>query len=536
MKSELRSRWRDSGFADRIYSVLNIFLKETPLWKIGAITVLAGLILFLSLYDISAYPSPDALPGYIDDAQHLLASRDLALTGKYDFGPALGLTVFLPVAGAMRIFGASTLVGHLVMVVYLLVNLVLFYSLVRYLGNWKVAVIATLIYVIAPGINVIYLGRRVMGEVPAVAFTLGSILAWFKALGETNPRARVWKLLLSGFMLGMAIVTKNQFLMMVPAWLAVWGLNWLYYRQARHVDFFLPVFFAGVVILVFYGAQFYFLPNGQLLAAKGLSQWTDASSRGLLTFSAIQAKISLRAMSDYTALFGLALPSLLYAALRSVPRSGEGLRWSLLFLSGTGWLAWFILLSVGWYRYAFPGLTFSAIFVAFFFYDATGGFNLSLKKLTGLRSGQWDIILVGRTVLIGFLLMVVSRSVIGRVQDTLTKGCDSHIRMADYIAQNVPAGDVVETYNPEICWLSGHACHLPPGPAQDAIIRYVYYKGPPPYLKYPLQAPYLLLGYPSFASGLYNLDEVAHEYYLEVSMVGEVNYCRYDLYHTKSIN
>ncbi len=501
-----------------------------------ALLALACLTVFFSFYNLTMYPAPDSMPGYIDDAMHLLAAERIAFNGQYDFGPAVGPTLLLPIAMVMRIFGPSHFPAHVVMAVILLLNVGAFYALVRQLSDWKVSWVATVLYVVSPGTYVVYLGRRVMGEVPAVLFLMAGLLIWFKALVEPQQNRRWIRLALAGILLGLGILTKNQLFLVVPVAFLIWLLDRLYYRQAKNSD---PAFLivpALAIVACWYIIEWFLLPNGQELAARNLFQWADAPTRGIFTFSPRQMSAALYLLTDRNMLYGFALPGVLYAGFRSLQRSKEGLRWAILFAVTAVWLVWFTFFSIGWYRYAFPAITLSTIFVACFFGDLTGGYRLRAREfVAGVRFRNWNPVPVVQAVFIAFLLIATARGAAGRWRDIVDTTSTSHEQMADYIVKHVPGDDVIETFDPEICFLSRHTCSLPSGAMQDAIIRYVWYGGPAPSTFYRPHAPYLLVGYPTAMSGLYDMQAIRRDYELEVSF--GVDYpARYDLYRKKTTN
>ncbi len=52
-----------------------------------------------------------------------------------------------------------------------------------------------------------------LGEVPGLAFMAGGFLLWFVRW----RRARWWELLLAGLLLGLSVVTKYQYLLVLGA-------------------------------------------------------------------------------------------------------------------------------------------------------------------------------------------------------------------------------------------------------------------------------------------------------------------------------
>ncbi len=128
--------------------------------------------------------------------------------------------------------------------------------------------------------------------------------------------------------------------------------------------------------------------------------------------------------------------------------------------------------------------------------------------------------------------MLGMRGMVGRLKEVVIPGCNTHLLMTQFIEQHMPANAVIETYDPEVCYLSGHACHLPPGPVQDAVVRYVWYGGIQPSTIYPPTAPYILVGITGYYSGLYDLNVINQQYNL-VASYGTNYPCRLDLFQAK---
>ena len=124
-------------------------------WRALWTAILVVIVLFLAFYDLEYFP-----PTWFDEGVHLLVAQTLALEGKYRFGPAVGPTVFFPIAAAFRLAGVELLPARAVMAGYLLLCVAAFYALARYLGGWKVATAGTLLFVSSPGVNLLRWGRQ----------------------------------------------------------------------------------------------------------------------------------------------------------------------------------------------------------------------------------------------------------------------------------------------------------------------------------------------------------------------------------------
>jgi len=490
---------------------------------------LFSFIVFLALYRLDIYPSTS-----FDEGVHLLAAKKLALEGKYRFGPALGPTVFFPVAVALRLAGVELLPARLVMAGYLLLCVLAFYVLVRYLSGWKVASVGLLLLVSSPGVNLLFWGRQVLGEVPALFFCLLGILIWFKALEEKRQNPRREKLLLGGLVLGLAILTKNQLILLLPAFFLLWLADRLYYHQLNHLDFGLPIASAMVSVTAWYVGLRLFSSVGNQLTTDNIEQWSNALNRGILVFSLERAQDALKFLTSQDTFYAWVLPGVVYAIILSLHRSKEGLRWALLLVITMIWFGWFTLFSVGWPRYAFLALALVSIFISRLFYDLTDSYSLPVQALLAkIRAEQWDAMLVGKFALLTLLLVIVLRPLQARFTEVVTYTDNSSQQISTYIVNHLPEGAEIETYEPEICFLTGYDCHLPPSQIMDLSIRYVWYHASPPSDYYNFKehgSPYLLIGNFGRWVHLYDQQIIKQNYILLVSIGG------YELYQIKQVS
>jgi hypothetical protein len=508
-------------------SLLREDAMKTLTWTNALLLLLFLLLFFMAIYRLDTYP-----PVAFDEGVHLIVAQKLALGGKYRFGPAVGPTVFYPIALAFRAGGVGLLPARVVMAGYLLLCAAVFYALTRYLAGWKAAAIGTLLLMVSPGANLLFWGRQVIGEVPAALFFLAGTLTWFKTLGETRPGRRRGKLILAGIFFGLAIITKNQFLLWLPAWCLLWALDRLYYRQLSHTDTALPLASTMVCVAAWYLGQRLFLSAGSELAAANVKEWSNAVNRGMFTLSLQRMMDGVKLLTSQDALYAWGLPAALYAALLSLRRSQEGVRWGWLTLATLVWLGWFVGVSVAWPRYAFLALVITTLFAAKLFHDLTAGYHIPVRAVVEkMRSGKWDTHLATRIALMALLLILILRPLQGRLGEIISRQDRTPQQMAAYIIGHLPQGAQIETYEPEVCFLSGYSCHMPPSEVMDASIRYVWYGDQPPSEYYHLQdlnAPYLLIGDFGRLVHAYDPDVVQRNYELETT-IGS-----YELYRAKA--
>ena len=205
---------------------------RTVLPEIG----IAALLCFFALRELGTFPAPWADEGLFVTVAKMMATGKgyaLPLLDQIWYAPYflnVGPPLIVPSAISMMLFGISMEAARLPMVLWLAAATCLTYALTRRLFGRTEARWATLLLItLSAFINT---GKPVLGEIPAMAFTLLGLLAllW--------PRG--WKRTLgAGIAFGFAFLTKITFGILLPAlgvaWLiALWKRDW---KEARDITF-----------------------------------------------------------------------------------------------------------------------------------------------------------------------------------------------------------------------------------------------------------------------------------------------------------
>lgn len=491
--------------------------------------VAAAAVVFLAVYRLADYPTT-----WFDEGSHLHVPKALLNLGVYAdyssdglryFGPTLGVgpTVMLPIAAMFKIFGIGLLQARVVIVAYLLVALYLFYRLARTFDNATVAGLALAFLVSSRSIALLETGRQVLGEVPALCFLLAGFLVWFSGWDGRKDR-----LVIAGLLFGAAVITKYQILLAIaPALAAGLALNHAYYRGAITRVFVWPACVAVAVfgfwqlILVVYLGPQSSLQNFAALRA--------ATAGAATVFSLPLMKRGMGELLAFKTFGGSLAIGLLYAALLSFPKTRKAQQWNALLLFAVMTLAWYVLASVSWLRYAFAGLAIATLFVGKFFADL-----LQFLRTSSLEEASFDA--PGSEFVRGSLITVVAMWVALIVAPSLTVTArpiiappvNAPAEMAAYLSREISTIPVIETWEPELGFLTSHNYHYPPTGTLNAAVRYIWSGGPAPRLQYhPLERerpPYVVVG--SFARwvDLYPADVLERDY-RRITSIGA-----YDLY------
>lgn len=488
---------------------------HTGAWVKWALAAGATLfVLFLFFYNLTDYPKT-----WFDEGSHLHVPKALVTMGVYadysseglrHYGPTIGVgpTVMLPVAGAFQLFGVGMLQARLVMVLYLAAATALMFLLARHLLGTRAAVVATALLLVMPAVNMVEYGRQVLGEVPGLAFMAGSFLFWFVRW----RRARWWELILVGALLGLSVVTKYQYLLVLGATLLLaWGMNLLWFKLPQRL-FLTP----GIVTAVFFGAWqlFTLVYLGPATIGENLASLREFTAGAAAVFSLDLMQRSLGELFSAKSFLWTLFPALAYSAwwlLRpNLTQQGETAtsiaprpsplapaekrqQLAILYLLVVINLLWYVVASVSWLRYAFVGLAFSAYFVALTFSDLTANFSVT-RLWDAARSGRRLVGYGGLALLLLLAAMFIAPA--ARLSWWIaTAPPDDSAQMARVMNAAVPLDALVETWEPQMGFLTDHRYHYPPQLLLNRTVRQVWMGETP-------------------VSELYDFTELAPEYVL----------------------
>jgi 4-amino-4-deoxy-L-arabinose transferase-like glycosyltransferase len=442
--------------------------------------ILGGLIV-LSLA-LGLINLPYAPRTWFDEGSHLHVPKTLVQYGVYAdissegfryYGPTVGVgpTVMLPIAGLFKLVGIGLLQGRIVIVGYLLLALCAGYLLARRLHGPWIALLVVGLLLASRTLRyegLVEYGRQVLGEVPGVAFLLLGALAWIKALDDRRPSAITSKAapamslysILAGLAFGLALVTKNQFVLIVPPTLLLLALlDWRYYRLASWWFRLVPLAIACACFGLWMLVQLQFLGPGSF--ASNLALTRKAAGGAIFVFDLEATRRALVYLVQ--AYGGLLLPALAYGLWRCRARTAQALAELLIVLLATLWLCWY-LVSLGWPRYAFPALVFGSIAVARLLFDLFAW----LRKRQPLAA--WALACYTAAVLLLPLSLTIRN---------IFSPDDSAQRMAAYLISSIPTTTIIETWEPELGVLTDHRYHYPPIELLDEAVRNTWLDGPP---------------------------------------------------------
>lgn len=485
------------------------------------------IVYFFAFHNLTRFPAP-----WFDSGSHLHVPKTIAKYGVYAdissegfryYGPTIGVgpTVMLPVAGIFKLFDIGLLQARMIIVLYLLAAVYTFHRLVEHLAGKWAAWAALALVLSSRSVLFLQYGRQLLGEVPGIFFIFLALYLWFSKWGENS-----WKrLVMIGLCFGLAMITKYQYLLFIaPTLILSWFLDIFYYKTSSHRNYLIPGIIAAGSFGIWQLLTLQYL--GPSTAIENLALLRASAEGAAFNFNLTQLDANFGELTSRSVYLGALFPALIYGFFISAPRTREAQKWSVIFLLIALNLVWFVVASIGWVRYAFLGLALSSIFIARFFLDITDGFKFDWS--TGWFHSLFDIPNASKLALTLWFLAIVMIPMSRIVMDIARPEPPYAMQMSEYLNKNVPQDAVIETWDPEMGFLTDHNYHYPPNALLAVAIDQVYYFGEPVQDRYDFvqteHPDYLLAGEFSKWTDIYPLDDLSGEYELVQS------FGVYDLY------
>jgi hypothetical protein len=154
----------------------------------------------------------------------------------------------------------------------------------------------------------------------------------------------------------------------------------------------------------------------------------------------------------------------------------EIVRLALLLFTGA-WMAWFVLLSVGWPRYLFPAVFVGSIFTGALFYELTDHFNfgsLLFRASAALRQRCFDRRYGGALLAVLIIAATVPLTVRTVYRGYMVDTSDGLLQAAHFLNTATPADTLIETYESEFFFVLERRYHYPPDQLHVELNRRTY--------------------------------------------------------------
>jgi Dolichyl-phosphate-mannose-protein mannosyltransferase len=508
-------------------------------WERLVVTSLLIAAPFLAFYNLEYNPRP-----WHDEGAALSVAKTLAEDGVYaaknsdgyqTFGPvqSVGPTVLLPIALSFRLFGVGLLQGRVVASLYLLITGVLFYLLGREFFGRRAALIAIILLYGSPAAAFLKQGRQALGEVPALGFLLAAWLVWMRT-DETSRRGRS---LLVGLLLGLAMVTKTQYIAMGLVALAIMmALDLVYYRQGNAGRLVIVGWIALACVAVWQGWQYVYFGRETFFDNLAKLRQLAASTTGFradLTLNSI--KFLFGADSGHFYYFW-GIPALMYAGLLGLRRTQVGFGIGFLVIFASLWLAYYLFWGLPWTAYSFVPATISALFVGKLGDDLIGNWSVPVSSLwSELRRGQ-PAQAVATVAIFAVLSITAAYALQAQIRTDVLNRDTAPQQTAAFLNQVVDKDAVIETWERELAILTDHKYHFPDQSLLAQTHAMIYHGTPGNYVlgkDYLLarRPKYLVLGWFARWMKLYDTDFLA-EHGCLLNTIGQ-DEARYDIYELK---
>lgn len=435
---------------------------RTALRSHAALIVLGALVLVLGVWHLDRYPRT-----WFDEGSYLAVSESISERGLYasesadgtlDYAPVIGVgpTVLLPAAGVIALEGTDLGAVRLVTVVYLLGASIALYLITRRLFGQLAAVLGAITLLVTPSLDWVATGRQLLGEVPALFFLLiGGVLAYrVRGTGQT---------LLAGTALGLTMITKGQYTLVLPAAIiAICIVDQLTDRH-RPWRWYATILVASCAIYATWVLTLLsIIGSGNLIENMRLLR--QSSGGALLVFDLGRMAAAWKLLLGPSSLC-LVAPSTI-AGLVAWWKSEGQRRWAImaLLIFQSAWLGWFATASIAWPRYAFPGLAISTIFAG---YLASSLVEWVWASRTRNPARQWV------PVSTALLLLALAMLVAGwRQISPITRADEREPQaFAKVIERTVPPAVVIDSWEPELGFLTDARIQYPPAGSLDTVVR-----------------------------------------------------------------
>jgi 4-amino-4-deoxy-L-arabinose transferase-like glycosyltransferase len=453
-----------------------------PAAVLASVFAVAAIVL-LAFVNLADYPKP-----WFDEGIHLHVPKAIVKYGVYAdysaegfryYGPTLsvGPTVMLPVALALQVGGIGIWQARLVMALYLLAAVIAFFVLARRVDGTRFAWVATALVVTSPGLDLVWLGRQLLGEVPGFLFLLLGLIVWLRAWELPSlPR-----LAAAGLLFGLAVVTKYQFLILLaPGLLLAWAADRFYYRRLSSRVHAVPLALTASCFAAWQAIGILYL--GPSVASENIRLMGAAAAGAALSFSVDQVRRAAMFLLGFQLYASLLLPAVAYSIFRAPERDARSQIWTTLLCLALPGFAWYVTTSIGWPRYVFPAAALGALLVARFLAELTGGFRWpAMHGHGGSRAGAPTALVLTAWL---WLFFAVAPGLAVTAHNVLRPPVNHAQAMAAYLVRQVPTTALIETWEPEMGFLTDHRYRYPPPALLIDAVAFIWGGGPVPATRY----------------------------------------------------
>jgi 4-amino-4-deoxy-L-arabinose transferase-like glycosyltransferase len=439
----------------------------------------AVLFLIFSVFIIMVFYKPTQIPApWFDEGWTLSVARNWIEKGVYArllddkpvsyVGMAWSFPVTVPVGISFQLFGVGVLQGRLPNILLTAVTLFLLYLLARIIYDEKIGLITLLVVLFAStGPHILVMGRQALAEMPMLFYLILGFLGFYYALHRSG-----WFLLLTALSWGTSITCKQHPLPFLSLALFICLLVALALKRYQVIWKVIIVWMGCIAVYIsFILGESWLMKDLRLYGApmRGLYEVTAFVFNKQVRLDTLRGFFTFGFSTFVGLCFGL-FDFLRNRKIINEPRFFVNLIFLTLCLS---WLAWFVLLSIGWPKYFFPIAFLSSVYVALLLDQFTHHFSLKfLANFVGrdLRKFRfnWNTVKVMVAIFIILDGMVFTYFYLSFLNHQTS---ETPYQVAEFINQTTPEDTLVETYDSEIIFLLDRPVYFPPDQIQVELNR-----------------------------------------------------------------
>jgi hypothetical protein len=443
---------------------------------------------------------------WFDEGIFLQTSKNLALTNRYGiqssegfryYDPIIttGPTVIVPIAILFKFFGAHLLWGRAVILIFSLLFVTIFFIITDSLFGLKSAIIASLLLFSSTALlddiygSFIGLSRMVMGELPAMFFLLLGSYLWFRSISEN----RMIPLLGSGMLFGLATITKSQHVLSLAAFILIFGIDRIWYKKLKLTQVVIP-FVLGASCFVIWNIFQVYATGPDLISSENVSQKFGSYA----TVFSLETTIWSARKLLKSGVLTWGIPGLIYGIYLCSQKSWAAVKRCFLLCIIVINLAWYLFGSISWIRYVFPANVLMNIFSAILLVELADDFKFLnwFRRRNKMGQAEAKTFTRGLAVAIAIGLIIFIPLQI-RIIDIARSNSTAPFVFAAYLDDNISPDDIIETYEPEIVFLSNSNFHQPGIGAAIEVIEFLQFGQPYPEGHYDLTSQgqdYIVIG------------------------------------------
>jgi hypothetical protein len=329
-----------------------------------------------------------------------------------------------------------------VIAVYFIFSLVLFIAISRTLYGKTAARISIFLLLALPEEGFIFYGRQILGNMPAFAYFLAGCYFFLKLIDQKQIKYAF----LAGLFWGLGMITKGQYMILLPVLALVAIADLLYYQRVGWKSI------LAIASMIFLCLSIWQVVQYILVGAENYQSHLDAiASSAKVTILAFEPqRIPGSAWYLLRSGFLIVVATCLLVALKDIRRKDVVGAFS--FFLGVfvlSWLIWYLFASVGWKRYAFEMFSAATLMSGVFIQRVLGYLmnrppqNIQTPRLLSLSKILSSLFLV-----VAFIWSTVG--FVNQVRHLFTYRDLTAFQFANYLVENIPDGAVVESWEWEI--------------------------------------------------------------------------------------